>query len=471
MFPDAFEDEARIGDEAPNSILSSREDITESVDTWLERIQYEGDLLPAEHETLIDHCIDEYLTGNPELSNGWKEVLSDAGVEDAHWLPDYLSVVTRPNRTPKRRRLTSIYPKYVKAKEIGPSAENDFGIGIRRFVELHGDLDVASIDRRHVEEFRDMLRRMPSRPPNNIRILPMPDQVVWAEGLDIPRFSQATINKNIGGVKVTLQYAFEETSEIDNRDWRNPCDGFSKKPKKKSKRIIAFTPGQIETIFSSKVYQPKSPEKFWIPLILYHTGARLDEISQLHVKDVRYDPLPFIVCENLYDEDPAIAKKVKSMSANRTIPIHRNLVEIGFLDYVNAVASTGSTHLFPNLPHHNGGKRGNSVSRSFIRSFRNYGQSDPETGLDSKQLVTHSLRHTFRKAGFRGKLDQEFVQVVMGHFVGGVSWEEYGDDIYQMPDVLAERVMNDIQLPPIDMDFMKSEADRYLERARNSQTS
>lgn len=463
LFPDAFEREPRVGDEVENSVFASRADLAVSVSKWLEREPPEADLLPAEFELLIDLCLDEYLVSNPEISNAWKDVLHDAGYQDAQKLPDYIQVVPRPRKTPERRRLTSMFPKYVKGMEIGPSAEEDFGLGIKRFVQLHGDLDVAEINRRHIEDFRDMLRRMPSRPPNDIRKLPMPEQVAWAEGLDVPRLSQAAINKNIGGVKVTLQYAFDETSEIDNRDWRNPCDGFTKKPRKsQKKKIIAFTPEQIAIIFSNKVDRPKTVEKFWIPVVLYYTGARLDEISQLHVSDIKYDPVPHIVCENLYDEDPAIAKKVKSISANRTIPIHRNLIEIGFLDYVAAIGSAGHLHIFPKLPHAQARKRGNSVSRSFMRSFREYGELNEVTGLNSQRLVTHSLRHTFRTAGFRGKLDQEFVQVVMGHYVGGVSWEEYGDEVYRMPDVLAERVIYEIQLPEVDLDYLSSEARKHL---------
>lgn len=468
MFPDAFESEPRIGDEATNSILSSRTGIETSVLVWLSRTEPEVELLPAEHDALIDLCTDEYLTANPELSNGWKDIIADAGVEDAQRLPDYLKVVKRGKKTLRRRRITSMFEKYADDSDIGTSARNDFGVGIRRFCELHGDLDVAEINRRHIEDFRDMLRRLPSRPPNSIRKLPMPEQVAWAEGLDIITMGQAAINKNIGGVKVTLQYAFDQTSEINNRDWRNPCDGFTKKPKKTRDKIRGFTPDQIGLVFSDKIHRTQSVEKFWIPLVLYFTGARLDEISQLHVGDVYFDPVPHLRCENLFDDDPAIAKKVKSISANRTIPLHHHLIELGFLEYTEAIRSLGHQHLFPNLPHSQAGKRGNSISRAFIRRFREFGKAHIASGLNTKRLVTHSLRHSFRTAGYRGKIDQEFLQVVMGHYVGGVSYETYGDEIYRMPDVLAERVMNEIQLPHIDMEFMKSEADRYLEQLRRA---
>lgn len=463
MFPDVIESQARIGDEAPNSIFRSREEIAQSVLDWLERTNVSDELLPNEFNKLVDLCLDEYLVSNPELSDGWKDVIGDSTDEKIH-LPRFAKVVERTKSSSPRRRLSEMFRKYVAESDIGGSAEHDFGLGVRRFIELHGDIDVNAVSRRHVEDFRDVLRGMPSRPPNDIRKLPMVDQVLWAEKCNAKRFSQATINKNIGGVKVTLSFAFDETSEIENRDWRNPCDGFSKKPKKSSDKVRAFKPDEIGLVFSKDVHQTRSVEKFWIPVVLFYTGARLDEISQLHVEDIRSEPVPHLVCENLDDDDPALSKKVKSISANRSIPIHRDLIELGFLDYVQAIADNSHRHVFPDLPHHNGRKRGNKISRAFITSYRKYGEAHPNTGLNTKQLVTHSLRHTFRTCGFRGRLDQEFVQVVMGHFVGGVSYETYGDEVYHMPDILAERVMDEIQLPEIDLTFLKSEADRYLEQ-------
>jgi integrase len=128
-------------------------------------------------------------------------------------------------------------------------------------------------------------------------------------------------------------------------------------------------------------------------------------------------------------------------SSDRSIPIHPALIELGFLSYADAIKSRGHTHVFPNLPHKQGGKRGNLVSRSFISQFREHGVQHPETGLNTFSLVTHSLRHCFRVAGFKVP-EQEFVQVVMGHYVGGVSFQTYGPQIYHMPEVLADRVMN-----------------------------
>nr|WP_255596863.1 tyrosine-type recombinase/integrase [Cognatishimia sp. MH4019] len=302
---------------------------------------------------------------------------------------------------------------------------------------------------------------LPSRPPNAVRSQSLAKQVDWALLQNAKTVGQSAINKNLLGVKRTLDYAFLETAIFNNRDWRNPFDGFSRKPGKPKNPIKPFTPNQLTRVFSSEVYRTKTVEKFWIPLVLFYTGARLDEISQLHVDDIKMEPLPHILAENLEDEDQEIAKKLKTESSHRTIPIHHKLITTGFLNYVAAIRSTGARHLFPGLPHKKGRGSGDLVSRDFITRFRNVGERDKTTGLNTRSLVTHSLRHSFRTFALYLP-DQMFVQIAMGHYVSGESIQTYGRQAYLMPDLLHQKVFKDIDLPPIDDTFIQQEAERYL---------
>lgn len=198
MFPDVFDDEPRVGEEAADSILRSRSDVSASVTAWLTTDGVEENLiciLEKENDpkfslsftsqdfgALLDTCIDAYLVSNPEVSDGWKDVLAGLGKGPKESYPDYVKVVERTPTIPERRRLSNMFDKYANATEIGESARLDFGLGVRRFIQLHGDIDVQQVDRRHVEDFRDLLRKMPSRPPNDIRKLPMTDQVFLGRG-------------------------------------------------------------------------------------------------------------------------------------------------------------------------------------------------------------------------------------------------------------------------------------------------
>lgn len=264
-------------------------------------------------------------------------------------------------------------------------------------------------------------------------------------------------------LKAALNHAHNETNILKDPHWRNPFDGFSKKPKRSKNPVKRFTDEQVQLVFSDSLYQPTTLEKFWIPIVLFFTGARLTEISQLHVNDVQADPIPHIVLENLEDGAPAAAKKLKNESSHRTVPLHSKLLDIGFLDHVAAMRSAGHLHVFPNLPQEKVDGVGDLVSRDFINRFRSYGESHPISGLNTKSLVTHSLRHTFRTAAL--KLERQiFVQIIMGHYVPGVSIEVYGSDAYMMPDLLAEKVMNSIQLPELDISFLKTQARKWIER-------
>lgn len=72
--------------------------------------------------------------------------------------------------------------------------------------------------------------------------------------------------------------------------------------------------------------------KYWIPILGYYTGARLGELVQLHIKDVILDHgVPHI---SINEDDGGHVKHLKSDAAIRTIPIHSDLLELGFDDFV-----------------------------------------------------------------------------------------------------------------------------------------
>lgn len=463
VFPDIIPLEEAMGDEEPTPVFTSRSELERSVERWAAKIDRAPALGTIDWDKLVDVCLDSYLVANPELSDYWKDVLAELGHDFSSTYPQFIEVVKRPKTVKTENLLSSVFRDFLAGNhDLANNTIDEYQLSIDRFLSVHGDTDVNEITKEHVKHFRDLLRKMPSRPPNDVRALPISQQVAWAEGRTVATLSQAAINKNFLGIKAALNHAHNETNILRDPHWRNPFDGFSRKPKRSQNPIKRFTNEQVQLIFSRSLYQPPTLEKFWVPIVLFCTGARLTEISQLHVNDVQMGPIPHIVLENLEDEDPAAAKKLKNESSHRTVPLHSKLLDIGFLDHVAAMRSAGHLHVFPNLPHDKVDGVGDLVSRDFINRFRSYGETHPTSGLNTKSLVTHSLRHTFRTNAL--KLEQQlFVQIIMGHYVSGVSIEVYGSDAYMMPDLLAEKVMNPIQLPEIDTSFLKSQASKWLE--------
>lgn len=462
-YPDVWGELEAIGDEAPRPIIRKKSDLTQYVTHWMNRADITAIATDTpDFEALLDACLDEFLVSNPEISGQWKDVITELGGP----IPSTFGTLKRAKKVDPDRKLSIAFKKYLEGNpDLSDSAVSDFGTGVRRFIEFCGDLDVEEIDRTHAEKFRDGLMRFPSRPPNIIRALATPKQLDWADTNETNTLQRGAINKNLQGVKLALDYAYSDTALIRDRTWRNPFEGFIKKVKQsKTNRKKGFTDEQVKIVFSREVFQPKTVERFWIPVILFYTGARLDEISQLHASDVKYSPVPHLLVENLEDEDPALSKLLKNETSHRTIPIPEELLNLGFLDYANAIKEGRHVHLFPNLPHKSGKKRAGYASRTFMEAFREHGEQHPETQLNTLKLRTHSLRHTYRRAGFNAP-DQDFVKIVMGHYVDGESIQTYGWEIYNLPNILVEKATKHIKLPTLDANHLHGLASKFLNEA------
>ena len=61
------------------------------------------------------------------------------------------------------------------------------------------------------------------------------------------------------------------------------------------------------------------------------TGARLSELAQLRLSDVRTDRVSGVVFFDINDES---GKKLKTKSAKRQVPLHPVLNQIAFQEYV-----------------------------------------------------------------------------------------------------------------------------------------
>lgn len=78
-------------------------------------------------------------------------------------------------------------------------------------------------------------------------------------------------------------------------------------------------------------------------MILLFTGARREEIANLALADIRQE-------EGIHYFDIAPdgqrGRRLKNKSSKRRVPIHSELIILGFLDYVEARRNQGETMLF-----------------------------------------------------------------------------------------------------------------------------
>lgn len=153
-----------------------------------------------------------------------------------------------------------------------------------------------------------------------------------------------------------------------------------------TKARMPFTVEQMQVIFQGKVYQPGFKPRpslgnacYWLPPLASFTGARLEELAQLHAEDVRQHPtLGWFIAIHAEGE-----RQLKTASSVRDVPLHPELVRLGFLDLVKRV-KVG--RLFPALRPDKYGKLGTSFSTWF-------GLHLDELDIKSPKLVFHSFRH------------------------------------------------------------------------------
>ncbi len=73
-------------------------------------------------------------------------------------------------------------------------------------------------------------------------------------------------------------------------------------------------------------------------MIGLYSGARLNEIGQLTLSHISLDPVPHFRILH-----------AKNQSSTQDVPIHPKLIELGFLDYVEAIRNAGHITLWPFL--------------------------------------------------------------------------------------------------------------------------
>ena len=166
---------------------------------------------------------------------------------------------------------------------------------------------------------------------------------------------------------------------------------------------LPFSEGELKAMFSAPLFtgcvdderrfSKRGPNvirrsRYWLPLLALFTGMRMGEILQLTPAHVRRSAkgTPFIVLTR--------DMKLKTGSAEREVPIHPELVKLGFLEWVEQRRRSGTKLLFEDVPESKHGYR----SDTFTKRFASFLRSVDMPADRQPKLCFHSFRHTFKDA-------------------------------------------------------------------------
>jgi integrase len=293
---------------------------------------------------------------------------------------------------------------------------------VRLFMELMGsDRRTATIEKPHIEQFKNALSARPRAMTAKQRALSLPEllKTLDPDG-DFEKVTPTTVGKAISFLNSFLDWC-----ERNGHIAKNPAVGMKPPGWKRTHSRLPFSSTELQRIFSAPIFigcesaakwwEPgkvvAEDERYWIPLLGWYSGARPAELGQLLVSDIKHHgSITYFEINtiNPHSDDPEDAKRVKTWSSERVIVVHPDLIRFGFLDYVERIRRAGHKHLFPGLVNEKGEVQTDAFSKWFARFLERLGITD-------RRKVFYSFRHGFEDALRDAERDAEMRNVIMGH--------------------------------------------------------
>jgi integrase len=322
--------------------------------------------------------------------------------------------------------LRAAYEGWEKMEPRKRSTQLEFSKGIDRFIELHGDLDVVQINKRHVREFREAAQLVPKHRPGKLRKARLPELVEWTRNHPgTVCISAATINKWLTCLQGVLNWARKNGVIPDELPWADPVAGMRLAEARSQRQ--PWEPAELRLLFGSPIYllgeRPaggKGEAAYWLPLLALFSGARLNELAPMCVDDIKHDAASGVHFMTVIEDDEA-GRSVKTETSLRAVPIHPELKRIGILELVDhrRQADGPKARLFPLVQPNSKGNYGAGFSQWFGRYKRSL-------GIENESSVFHSFRHGFKDALRAAGVNEDVNDALTGHSGGNSVARGYG---------------------------------------------
>jgi len=320
-----------------------------------------------------------------------------------------------------------------KIKEI----ESDKRI-VEEFIEIVGDIDFSTITKKEVSHYIDVQTKLP---PNRKKSPKYRDLTIKeVMGLNLSQKEIQTpqnINKRITKLSVFGNWGVRQGLLITN-----PFSGMKFSVKKQPHTRQPFTADELRKIFKPETYlkwtihfsHPYRKDRvsnhlpyYWIFLLGIFSGMRTNEMCQILLSQVKKEKgIWFIFIEDSEET------KVKTENAIRKVPVHPQLIDLGFVDYVTAQKKSKRGRLFWELSEDRDGFASH-VSRHYNQRFL------PAVGVWKKYTkVLYCTRHTFINKLYSEMVDENVIKVLIGH-EKEFTMKHYGGDPFT-PERLLEEI-------------------------------
>jgi integrase len=315
--------------------------------------------------------------------------------------------------TGKAMRLRDVYERWQDSStERSSDSIAACGRALTLYEQSTGDPLLAQLTRDQGDAFRAFLLKQGNKPKT------AHDQFTW--------------------VKSLLKYAKRDLRAISEQPWEGLDISY---PKRGSNPRKPWTDADLKTLAEhpllSRYELPQNQFKsggeaaYWIPLLALYTGARVGELAQLRVQDVEVGPVPVL---SITDEGEG--QRVKTEAGIRRVPIHSELIRLGFLDYVQAMRDAKQKQLWPVMRF-----RKDKPGAYFSDWFGTFRKT-----LSPVPPDFHSLRHTVRTRLREAGVEKTYRDDLMGHETVGE-----GATYEHATDAALKREIERLQYPALKL--------------------
>lgn len=361
--------------------------------------------------------------------------------------------------------LSEAIKSYYKSRhysEINNRTQEEIKPILADFLDFVGDMKLTNISIQKVREFRDAYYKVPKerrtkkykgKPLAKIIEIAAKDKSMTCRG------ASATF-RNLGLIKAFINWLLKQGYIVNGQI------GIVLTADRPSSKLLAnqkrdgYTTEDLKAMFNHEVYREnkyKHSYQYWLPLLGAFTGARLNELCQMTVNDIRKSAAKgdgksaggtWYIDINRND-----GKNVKTNAGVRKIPIHDELIRLGFIKYVDSRRSDKDcTLVFPELMNDRyDGKLYTKASRWFNDQFRKQVGIESvasKQNADEQKKDFHSFRHTVTNHLKQRMVDISLVHEVIGHEnARGVS--SIYEEAYSV-DILKREVVDKIEYEGID---------------------
>lgn len=258
--------------------------------------------------------------------------------------------------------------------------------------------------------------------------------------------SDKTAKDHFDGVKALLNFACDQQDWLQANVWKS-----HNVPVKKRRLRKPWPAEALVKLFDSPLFKayelPMTTSAggaaaYWVPLLGLYTGARQSELCQLRIEDVALDPEGLtlsIMADAGDDEDDIPGTSTKGETTQRRVPVHSELIRLGFDDYVKAMKQSGQVLLFPAV------KRapGRPAGEYFSDWFKVYRDAQ---GVGKRYQDFHAFRHTSRTRLTDAGVDGVISSALLGHASGGTGHRVYDHSTAVLRPALERLTYSELNL-------------------------